>query len=584
MKNILFTLLLFLFSNLIYPQCTPTGDQISYGNNSWIGYVYDARENFNNSNYVGYITENEIFNETFSTGITTTSCSTDPSTFTIRFKMNKTFSCGSYDLTIGGDDGVRLSLDGGLTWVINEWQPQSYRTFSRTVFLSGNYDMVLEFYEAYGDEQVSFSYTYLDSTSSGGMIGDDQEYCGNNPTFDPSIINSVTDGGFCNGVTNYQWEVSSDNINFQPILGSNNPSYDPPIMDTDTIVYYRRKVSNNIDSNYSNIVQVISNSVPGDPSVYGNDEWIGYFYEGKDNFTDYRGYVIEQGRFDQSFGGSTNNLSINGCDVYTETYTVRYKMRKTFTNGVYEFTVGADDGVRLSLDGGVTWLIDDYSDHGYRTTTKSDTLSGTYDMVLDYYENGGGNRISFTYNELSPLPVDLILFEAELKNDYVELMWITTSEINNNYFELQKSIDGKTFFVIDKVMGNGTTNMRQIYESYDDDVEELCYYRLTQTDFDGKKTEYNPIIFENEDDQKQINIYPNPVKDKVTIEIPKTDNKIDLFVNDLYGNEHINDILVIELNDKTIINLTFNENVPTGVYIISFLYNGEMISEKLFIE
>ena len=62
-----------------------------------------------------------------------------------------------------------------------------------------------------------------------------------------------------------------------------------------------------------------------------------------------------------------------------------------FTN----FDVGADDGYRLSLDGGSTWVINNWGDHSYTLPAiYSATLNGTYNMVLEYYENGGQNRIS----------------------------------------------------------------------------------------------------------------------------------------------------------------------------------------------
>jgi hypothetical protein len=72
-------------------------------------------------------------------------------------------------------------------------------------------------------------------------------------------------------------------------------------------------------------------------------------------------------------------------------------MRMNFS-GNYIFTIGGDDGVRLSIDGGATFIISDWVDHGYRTTSSAClNLSGTYDLVLEYYERGGQARVSFNY-------------------------------------------------------------------------------------------------------------------------------------------------------------------------------------------
>ncbi|MBL7758815.1 MAG: hypothetical protein JNL59_15505, partial [Chitinophagaceae bacterium] len=81
----------------------------------------------------------------------------------------------------------------------------------------------------------------------------------------------------------------------------------------------------------------------GNQVSYGTgDVWIGYVYDNI-NFTGYAGYVTEgtagNPAFDQSFGGSNTNYTTNGCSIYTSTYSVRYKLNKTFAAGGYEFTV-----------------------------------------------------------------------------------------------------------------------------------------------------------------------------------------------------------------------------------------------------
>lgn len=599
MKYFMSALIVLTSSIQGYTQCTPTGDQISYGNAKWIGYVYNARENFNSANYVGYMNESEKFDQSFSGGINTTSCSTEATTFTVRYKMNKTFSCGSYKITIGGDDGVRLSIDGGKTWIMNEWRPQAYRTFSKTIFLNGNYDMVLEFYEAYGYERVSFTYTLENNNGAAGEIGNDQEFCGASSTVTPSTIQSLAGGGFCTGpAATYQWQVSSDNNVFTDISGATKSEYTPNPITSDTSLYFRRKVISGSNSLLSNAVSVKNFGVPGNPEVYGDNSWIGYVYDGKNNFTDYKGYITQTEKFDNSFGGSRATYAINGCDIYTETFTVQYKMKKVFMPGVYEFTIGADDGVRLSLDSGNTWLIDDYSNHGYRTRTERDTLAGMYHLVMDYYEQGGGNRVSFDFNRIAsftPLPVELESFEAVDEDDYVQLVWITASELNNDYFEVHRTDDNKNYTLVDRVYGAGTTNMRQVYEATDNDpCSDICYYRLSQVDFDGTEKSYPLLKFESQNPEENdvseesdgIKVYPNPVKNhKVQIEIPFADAEhINLFVNDLYGKEFINDITMYVLTDKTILTLELQENTPTGVYIVSFQHKGKTVSKKIFVE
>ncbi|PWT95490.1 MAG: hypothetical protein C5B52_17705, partial [Bacteroidetes bacterium] len=107
----------------------------------------------------------------------------------------------------------------------------------------------------------------------------------------------------------------------------------------------------------------------GNQTSYGTSNvWIGYVYQGN-NFNTYKGYVNEgtsaSPNFDESFGGTSVTYNTNGCSILTDTFSVRYKLKKTFANGDYAFTVGGDDGYRLSLDGGSTWVINNWGDHGY---------------------------------------------------------------------------------------------------------------------------------------------------------------------------------------------------------------------------
>jgi subtilisin-like proprotein convertase family protein len=148
-------------------------------------------------------------------------------------------------------------------------------------------------------------------------------------------------------------------------------------------------------------------------SDYGNGEWVGAFYDNT-NLTTYRGYITESETFDTDFpnvnendgsqyyrlfgADNTTNQSVNY--VYTESFSARYRMTKNFSQcGAYSFTVGADDGYRLIIDG--TTYIDNWTDGGYRTTTAVIYLtSGNHNLELQYYDGSGGNRLSFAYSSL----------------------------------------------------------------------------------------------------------------------------------------------------------------------------------------
>lgn len=112
----------------------------------------------------------------------------------------------------------------------------------------------------------------------------------------------------------------------------------------------------------------------------------------------------------------------------------------------------------------------------------------------------------------TPLPITLVSFEAKLMQNIVQLSWATVSEINNDYFSIERSKDGKNWIEIGTKKGAGTTSKRMTYQFVDDNpIEGNSYYRLKQTDYDGKYTysDLESIYFSNND--HLVNTYPNPL-------------------------------------------------------------------------
>lgn len=84
-----------------------------------------------------------------------------------------------------------------------------------------------------------------------------------------------------------------------------------------------------------------------------------------------------------------------------------------------------------------------------------------------------------------PLPVTFLEFDANPKRGIVELNWSTASELNNDYFTLEKSSDAISYTEITKVYSEGTTYSMRRYNYVDSISDGVTYYRLKQTDFNG---------------------------------------------------------------------------------------------------
>lgn len=140
----------------------------------------------------------------------------------------------------------------------------------------------------------------------------------------------------------------------------------------------------------------------------------------------------------------------------------------------------------------------------------------------------------------SALPVELLSFDAELTdNQYVNIMWSTASQLINDYFTIETSIDGYEWEEFTKIPGCGNCNTQMDYRVVDENpYKGISYYRLKQTDYDGNSETFHPV---------SVNIKPERK------EVVKIYNQIGQEVNDDFKG------LVILLWDNGEITKTINE-------------------------
>lgn len=118
-----------------------------------------------------------------------------------------------------------------------------------------------------------------------------------------------------------------------------------------------------------------------------------------------------------------------------------------------------------------------------------------------------------------PLSIELLAFTAENKSDYVQTNWETNTELNNDYFTLERSDDLTQWMEIGKVAGAGTSVDPQNYEYRDyEPLSGVSYYRLKQTDYDGASSYSEVRAVERDYLESEIYIYPIPSRDNITVE------------------------------------------------------------------
>ena len=120
------------------------------------------------------------------------------------------------------------------------------------------------------------------------------------------------------------------------------------------------------------------------------------------------------------------------------------------------------------------------------------------------------------------LPVKLLSFEGKNSNEGNMLNWVTTEEVNNDYFAVERSSDARKFKEISRVAGLTILSNSNNYHFTDTDfVMGKNYYRLKQVDKDGKYA-YSKTIAISSDNIFGAKLYPNPVQATVTIELPNS--------------------------------------------------------------
>ncbi|MDP1727432.1 MAG: T9SS type A sorting domain-containing protein [Bacteroidota bacterium] len=142
----------------------------------------------------------------------------------------------------------------------------------------------------------------------------------------------------------------------------------------------------------------------------------------------------------------------------------------------------------------------------------------------------------------SPLPVKLLSLNANATAKSIHVSWITASEINSNYFSLERSSDGKLFESITSIKASGNSKSYRKY-SFDDVQGKsllskgMLYYRLAIFDRDGKM-EYSKTVAVKENNKLCLNteIFPNPFSDQLVLNVDNFDEaEIKVEIMDIYG-------------------------------------------------
>jgi hypothetical protein len=345
-----------------------------------------------------------------------------------------------------------------------------------------------------------------------------------------------------------------------------------------------------------NLVRYMANAAT---TIGGGDQHEGFFPLG--SASDFRPFYIGKTNTTNSGGAVTvshTNSTTTSTVSFTDTNPVAIITRRHDSYWTV-VTSGISAGTWSLRAGGTNFgTIEEAADLRMSTSTgvvgtNSTGTGGPTDYRvnrtgLTYIQLSNNFHVASTDAANSPLPIELISFTAELKNSVVELKWSTASETDNDFFTIERATDIEHFEGIIDEDGMGTTKELHKYMVIDaSPLYGRSYYRLKQTDFDGKFS-YSPLQVINYEGPKYatLSAFPNPLsKSDLTIRIEglKEATVVPVQILNMQGQTVYEKIIEVKTPGIVTEEIPANYFLNSGLYIIKA---GETLymTQKIVVE
>ena len=205
--------------------------------------------------------------------------------------------------------------------------------------------------------------------------------------------------------------------------------------------------------------------------------------------------------------------------------------------------------------------------------------------VQDRYSCGYFRPITMT--NFYVLPVKYVSFNATTEENAVIIKWVTEQEINNNYFEVERSFNGINFTTIGLVSGGFENENRNEYQFKDKDakLESIIYYRLKQVSNDGKATVTNILAVKLLAKSSVVmQTSPNPFTENLNVSFTTTGNGFaQITITSINGQKIITKQTAVSKGNN---NLQINglTRLAPGMYTVQLIINGTIISNQKIIK
>lgn len=217
--------------------------------------------------------------------------------------------------------------------------------------------------------------------------------------------------------------------------------------------------------------------------------------------------------------------------------------------------------------------------YGTVTGSGGSTLTGTY---ADEATLSSADSELYSLASGGTLPVEFLYVKAEAAAG-VTIKWATASELNNDFFTVERSKDGVNFEEVASANGAGTSEEINTYEIEDNNAfTGTSYYRVKQTDFDGKSA-YSALVkvTNNSVADVKLNVYPNPAVNEVRIDISRLGSNIEIEIMDINGGSVYSEGFDGDFTTTAQIDVA---SLPKGMYYVTLKTSTQSLSKNLLIK
>lgn len=285
------------------------------------------------------------------------------------------------------------------------------------------------------------------------------------------------------------------------------------------------------------------------------------------------------------FNYSNNaGTSSGGTQHTTEWVNLTYNISSTSTDA--NVTLYWDESKELSGFNRDNAQMNHYNGSGWEkkgVSGASSTLSGTIHYITAAANNFSPYGIG---NDGSTLPIVLSSFLLSKSDSNIKINWTTQSETNNDYFNVEKSLNKENWESLYSIDGAGTSTLLHSYTFIDKTpYYGINYYRIKQTDFDGEFTYSSVKSIETKIDNVLFDIFPNPAfAEEITILVKgKSITTAILSIEDMNGKQICSGSIEISKSYYTF-KLSDLCNLIPGTYNISLNCDGILENKKIVIK